>query len=262
MGGLRSGAKAVFAAVDMVGRRPTGPRVVIYHQVSAGLGRQIEVSEPVFVRQLTWLAANFEIVDLDEAVARWGEPGAQDLAVLTFDDGYLDTYTIAYPHLRERSLPFVVYVATEAVETRRPHGPKGTEPLEWEHLETMLDSGLLTVGAHTHTHPDVREISRESVRDELGTSNEIIEKRLGVDPKHFAYPYGFWSDAAEVEVSSLYETAVIGATMSPPEHPDRLRLHRYPVQLSDGFVFFKARMRRGLRFEEVVRRRIQGYQGP
>lgn len=262
MGGLRSGAKAIFAAADLFGRRLTGPRLVIYHQVGAELGRQIEVSEASFVRQLDWLMANYRIVDLDTAVAKWGDTNAMGLAVLTFDDGYLDTFTKAYPHLEERSLPFVVYVATRAVETGRPHGPTGSEPLEWSHLETMLASGLMTVGAHTHTHPDVRGISQEVLRDELITSNEIITKRLGIDPQHFAYPYGFWSDAAEVEVSSLYETAVIGATPSPNENPSVWRLHRYPVQLSDGLIFFKARMRGGLRAEEAVRRRIQGYRGP
>jgi peptidoglycan/xylan/chitin deacetylase (PgdA/CDA1 family) len=53
-----------------------------------------------------------DIVDLDEAVRRLGEPGAARFAVLTFDDGYRDTVRHAYPVLKELGCPFTVYVTT------------------------------------------------------------------------------------------------------------------------------------------------------
>jgi hypothetical protein len=55
---------------------------------------------------------------------------------------------------------------------------------------------------------------------------------------------------------------VIAATPTPGKRLDRFKIHRYPVQLSDGLRFFPARLRGGLRFEERARRRLKGYSGP
>jgi peptidoglycan/xylan/chitin deacetylase (PgdA/CDA1 family) len=53
-----------------------------------------------------------DIVDLDEALRRLGDPAAPRFAVLTFDDGYRDTIRHALPVLRELGCPFTVYVTT------------------------------------------------------------------------------------------------------------------------------------------------------
>ena len=162
----------------------------------------MEVRLADFRRQLDWLSGNREVVDLGEALVRWEEPGAERLVVLTFDDGYRDNYTTAFPLLKELGLPFTLYLATDSIETGVPLGPpSGAEPLSWEQIGTMLESGLVTVGAHTHRHLDLRQLSIDEVESELGTSDDLIEKRLGIRPLHFAYPWGFWSPTSDRAVS-------------------------------------------------------------
>lgn len=259
----RTAAKVVFSAADVVFPKPKGPRALIYHQVGSGLGRQMEVTTDDFVRQLDWLVENREIVTFDQAVTRWHEPASDRLVSLTFDDGYADTYTTAYPLLKERGIPFLIYLATESIETGSPLGPPGqADPLSWDQIVDMLSSGLVTIGAHTHRHTDLREIPADAVEEELATSDGLIERRLGLRPSHFAYPWGHWSSRAAGAVDSRYVTAAIAGTPRPNAILDMHRLHRYPVQLSDGFRFFPARLRGGLRMEEWVRRRLDGYKGP
>ncbi|MGH8913628.1 MAG: polysaccharide deacetylase family protein [Acidimicrobiia bacterium] len=259
----RTAAKFAFTAADALLPSPNGPRVLIYHQVGAGLGRQMEVTTDDFTRQLDWLSQNWEVVTFDQAVTRWDEPGADRLVALTFDDGYLDTFTTAFPMLRERQLPFLIYLATESIETGSPLGPPGrADPLAWDHVVDMLSSGLVTIGAHTHRHRDLRHLPAEAVEEELTTSDGLIERRLGLRPDHFAYPWGYWSSTAAAVVDRRYETAAIAGTPRPGTTLDRHRLHRYPVQLSDGFRFFPARLRGGFRVEEQVRRWIKRYSGP
>jgi len=259
----RTAAKVVFAAADALLPKPRGPRVLIYHQVGVGLGRQIEVSRQDFASQLDWLVENRRVVPFEEAVAHWDEPDSDRLVALTFDDGYADTFTTAYPMLRERELPFLIYLATESIETGSPLGPPGrADPLGWDQIVDMLSSGLATIGAHTHRHADLRFLEPAAVEEELETSDGLIERRLGFRPAHFAYPWGYWSKSAAVWVDSRYETAAIAGTPRPGRVFDRHRLHRYPVQLSDGFRFFGARLRGGLRGEEMLRRRLRGYRGP
>jgi len=258
----RVAAKSVFALADLVTPRPPGPRLLIYHQLGTDHGHQMEVDEAHFAGQLSWLQDNYELTDLETAVSRWEEPGSEKVVVLTFDDGYRDVYTTAFPMLRTRGVPFVLYLSTGLVGSASGGAAFAGDPLSWDEIVEMVGSGLVTVGAHTHSHPDMREISASQAAEELDRSDWIIEERVGVSPRHFAYPYGFWSAGADALVRDRYETAVLGGKSRPSARLDPHLIHRYPVQKSDGDLFFRARVRRGLGLEEAVRRRIKGYRGP
>jgi hypothetical protein len=97
---------------------------------------------------------------------------------------------------------------------------------------------------------------------ELDTSNDIIEERLGVRPKHFAYPKGWWSESAESAVRGRFDSAVLGEGPPNTESTDPLRIHRVAVQKSDGMRFFKRKLATGLVLEERLRRVVRGYRGP
>ena len=248
---------------DLVLRSPQGPRILIYHQVGVGLGREMEVTQEAFRRQLAWLIAEREIVGLEEAIARWSELDAERLVVLTFDDGYRDTFETAFPMLAEHGLPFTLYLATESVETGQSLGPEAmAEPLTWDQIEEMRESRLLTIGAHTHRHTDLRHSSSQEVEEELATSDRLLKERLGIEVVHFAYPWGYWSAQADPIVRRRYGSAVLGGSPLSSRPPDPHLIRRFPVQLSDGFAFFRRRLEGGLRLEEQVRRLIRGYSGP
>jgi peptidoglycan/xylan/chitin deacetylase (PgdA/CDA1 family) len=221
----------------------------------------MELGSELFTRQLDWLQERGRIVDLDTALRHRHDPDADRLYVLSFDDGYCDLYTVAFPILRERDVPFVLYLTTEPVETQVPLTP-GASPLSWDQIEEMLGTGLMIIGAHTHTHPDPRGLSDHRIAKELDESNRLIADRTGITPKHFAYPKGIWDERVERHVRARYGTAVLGAGLPITGATDLLRLHRLPVQRSDGYFFFKRKIVGGLRLEETTRRRIKGYEGP
>ena len=256
-------SKTIFTVGDLLGSRPSGPRVLIYHQVGAGLGRQMEVTLDDFTRQLDWLVDNREIVDLTTAISRWPDPGSERLVVLTFDDGYRDTYEVAFPLLEERGCQFTLYLSTEHIENPISRNGVDVAPaLTWPQVRAMVGSGLGVVGAHTHTHADLRRLAADEIEVELDRSDSLIEDRVGIRPAHFAYPWGYWSSEAEPFVKARYASAVLGGSPKPSAIPDVHRIHRYPVQLSDSFTFFRSRLSGGLRMEESLRRRLRGYRGP
>ena len=126
----------------------------------------------------------------------------------------------------------------------------------------MMDSGLMTLGAHTHRHVDLRDISLDHIAEELETSDRLIQERVGVVPRHFAYPWGYWSTTAESLVAERYATAALAFVGSITTQTDAFRLPRLPIQQSDGMFFFKQKVRTGLRAEEWMRQRVNGYQRP
>ncbi|MGH8937556.1 MAG: polysaccharide deacetylase family protein, partial [Acidimicrobiia bacterium] len=129
-------------------------------------------------------------------------------------------------------------------------------------VSEMMASGLATIGAHTHRHPDLRTIKEDAIAEELDRSNELIEKHTGVGPRHFAYPKGYWAPRAEPLLRQRYASAVLGAGPPVTGETDPYRVHRIPVQRSDGVFFFTRKARTGLPAEERVRRALRGYRGP
>ena len=257
----RRALKAALAVPELAAKRRPGPRILIYHQVGTNLGREMEIATEAFADQIRYLEAEGTIVSLNDAIARMGTPDDDRLFVLTFDDGYADMHANAFPLLRDRRIPFTLYITTLPIEDSAVTEP-GAPPLTWGQIGEMLASGLVTIGAHTHSHPDLRYLNADAVAAELDESNALILDRLGVQPRHFAYPKGWWSAGAEPEVRKRYATAVLGE--GPPNRPgtDLRRLHRLAVQKSDGMRFFRRKLATGLVLEDRVRRIARSYHGP
>ncbi len=259
----RQAAKVGFAAADLFTGRLRGPRILVYHQIGAGLGRQMEVTEEAFTAHLDWIQANGSVVSLEDALAAPSAPGADRRHVLTFDDGYDDFHRHGYPELKRRGMPFTLYLTTHPTDSGEALTPGGrAEPLTWGQVEEMAAGGLMTLGAHTHRHPDLRHLAPDQVEEDLGTSDALIEQRLGIAPRHFTYPWGYWSPTADPVVRRRYASATVG---SGPALISPLDLHtvtRIPVQLSDRTWLFTRKMYGGFRLEDKVRRRVTGYRGP
>ncbi len=253
--------KGALSVPELASERRPGPRILIYHQVGANLGREMEIATETFAEQIHYLEGEGSIVSLEDAVARLGTPEDDRLFVLTFDDGYSDMYANAFPLLVERNHPFMLYITTLPIEDPSLARP-GALPLTWEHVEEMIESGLASIGAHTHTHPDLRFLTPDDVAVELDESNALIYDRIGLEPRHFAYPKGWWSADAEPEVKKRYETAVLGEGPPNRSETDRWRLHRVAVQKSDGMRFFRRKLATGLVLEDRLRRRVRRYDGP
>lgn len=73
------------------------------------------------------------------------------------------------------------------------------EPLSWEMVGEMQASGLLTVGGHTVNHHALSKLSSEALNDEIERGCAVIRDRTGLEPKHFAYPFGDSGSAGERE---------------------------------------------------------------
>ena len=248
--------KGALGVIDRHHVRPA-PRILIYHQVGSGLAREMEVSEAAFRAQMTHLAEHHDVVSLDEAIER-----ADDSVVVTIDDGYRDTYTTALPILEDLGLPFTLYLATESIETGRSLGPSlGAEPLTWAQIEEISARTDVTIGAHTHTHRDLREADAGTVEWEIEQSDDLLDRRLGVRANHFAYPWGYWGEQAHGVLARRYASAVLGG--GEPTLPlDPMLLNRIPIQLTDTFRGFVGKLRHGGRSEERIRRAVKRYDGP
>lgn len=256
----RRAIKFASVASDRLTPRLTGARLLIYHQIGAGNGQEMDLRPEDFLRQMEWLSDSGRVARLEEALDNRDDP--EDRYVITFDDGYDDMFRNGYPILRELGLPFVVYLTSSPIETRRPLRDDGRSvPIDWDQVGEMMASGLMTIGAHTHSHPDFRHLDARQIEEEVVTSNELIELRTGAAPRHFTYTWGYWTEAADAVVRRHYDTATVAGCRGAIGAPDHA-IPRLPIQLSDGWTFFAHRLRGGFKLEDSLRRRMAGYGGP
>jgi peptidoglycan/xylan/chitin deacetylase (PgdA/CDA1 family) len=247
--------KWLSTGVDRVLPARPGVTVLIYHRVGGGSRSQVDLPLADFERQLDHLAQVGDVVSLDAALSRLAAPDdGQRSVVLTFDDGTADFTDHAVPALVARGLPATLYAATKFIDEDRAF-PWDAPPTSWAALRDAIDTGLITVGSHTHSHWLMDRLDPMTVDADLDRSIELIEHHLGRRPQHFAYPKALpGSVQAEIAVRRRFASAALARSrVNRPGRTDVHRLWRTPIQRSDGFEFFQAKASGGLRLEGELR---------
>lgn len=230
MSAVRTLSKAAVLPFGLPARRRADDVVILlYHRVGTG-STQIELSAEQLDRQLAFLADTGLAIRLDEAL------GGRGGVVVTFDDGTRDFHEAALPLLVRHRVPAVLYLATGGVA----NGSPDPAAITWSMLEECVATGLVTVGSHTHTHANLTTASEQEAEDEMRRSKDLIEDRLGVACRHFAYPWAVAGPAADRAARRLFDSAAWDAwRTNRAGRIDPHRLGRVPVLRDDGGFFFR-----------------------
>ncbi len=163
------------------------PRILMLHQVTADEPASGMNMQPEKFERLLQLLHKKNIKTL--TMSEWLEHSQsqklshQKVVALTFDDGFLDNYTGAFPLLEKYHAKATIFLSPKfaAIEKMQP-----------EHLAIMTKSGLVEFGAHTMTHPNLNNISDEQAMQEILDSKKWVEQQVGYC-YNFAYPFGRFS---------------------------------------------------------------------
>ncbi|KJS14503.1 MAG: hypothetical protein VR69_17395 [Peptococcaceae bacterium BRH_c4b] len=196
-----------------------GIPILMYHKVNpdptAG-GYGLRVTPRVFERDMRYLKTNgfhtVSLLDLADHFNR-GTPLPARPVVITFDDGYLDNYTYAFPILKKYGMTAIIFVVADTVGGINSFDYNNRrQPLNhmagWGELREMARAGI-TIGSHTLTHPHLAEVSPDIARQEIADSKKKLEQGLGGKVEFFCYPYGSYNFlTAQLVQESGYVAAV------------------------------------------------------
>jgi peptidoglycan/xylan/chitin deacetylase (PgdA/CDA1 family) len=213
--------------------------IVMYHSVSqiVPVGSRIVVSVKTFERQMNFLKKHrYNVLTLEAAAAliRDKKKTPPKSVTLTFDDGYKDNYTYVFPILKKYSFPATVFIIVSLVD--RP------DRLNWQEIKEMRDSGLITFGSHTISHPFLEYIkSEEELKKEIRDSRIMLEEKLGKPVNTFCYPLGrFNARVRQFVIDAGYKVAV--ATNPGKRYPNDdvfvLKRLRISENANNLFVFW------------------------
>jgi peptidoglycan/xylan/chitin deacetylase (PgdA/CDA1 family) len=208
--------------------------ILMYHSISSAdtkpilvIGRPDKVklrlnivSPKSFDKQMAYLKNNgYQVIPLDDFVEgnKMGRRFPHKTVVITFDDGYVDNYTNAFPILKQYHLPATIFLITDFV------GQK-TDMLNWEQVKEMSQYDI-TFGSHTRHHAYIPSLSKEHMKDEIIGSKHVIEDHLGKAVDYFAYPCGGFNEQAKA-VAAL---AGYKAALSTNRGTDRYNIDLYEL---------------------------------
>jgi peptidoglycan/xylan/chitin deacetylase (PgdA/CDA1 family) len=213
----------------------------MYHHVvnppagANAVERDLSVPPAMFTQQLAYLRrAGFETITLLELAQHLthGAPLPEKPVILTFDDGYADNYTYAFPLLREYGYRATFFVLTDFVDQRRP------AYMSWTQIEEMARTGM-EFGSHTRDHTDLRRRSYDYLVWQLLGSKQTLEAHLGRPMQVFCYPSGKYdAGVAEVLASAHYVVAVTVDSGSVHAGDGLLHLKRLRVRGGDSLARF------------------------
>lgn len=168
-----------------------GIPILTYHYIGNNPNPQdkardsLEVPPDKFESQMEYLSSNgYTPVSLDTLYAIFNKQttAPRKPIVLTFDDGYIDFYTTAYPILRRFNFHAVSFIATGLIG--------GSYYMNWNQIKEIQSSLLVTFEAHTVTHANLVSLSNAAALKQMQDSKNVLSAQTGYPVNFIAYPYG------------------------------------------------------------------------
>ena len=216
---------------------PVGQRVLMYHAIGStapgdAQGRY-SIAPVQFAAQMEHLAASRRRVGVLGGAL--GQTEAD--VVITFDDGYRDNLTQAYPVLKRLGLAFTIFAATGLVRSGAPLYLNSTD------LRTLAADPLVTIGAHGDSHTRLTTLAGNALHEELSSSKKWLEDATGQAVTAMSYPHGAVDARVREAVRAAgYSVACCSEFGLNNAGRDRLVLARTDIWNTDNPDIFKAKL--------------------
>jgi peptidoglycan/xylan/chitin deacetylase (PgdA/CDA1 family) len=233
--------------------------ILMYHSISEPKQKQKHpyyetcISRRVFAEHMKFLYDNnYAVINLKDIQKYFNnkEYINRKAAVITFDDGFRDFYTDAFPILQRYAFSATVFLPTAYIEKERLRF-KEKECLCWSEVRDLNSKGI-QFGSHTVNHCRLSMLSKKDVEFELRESKDKIENEIGESILLFSYPYAFPEQDKKfiIIVKKILEDCGYkkGATTSigtVTVKDDCLFLKRIPVNEFDDILLYKRKIRYG-----------------
>ena len=175
--------------------RPDQGRVYMFHNVNDDADTY-SIKKDNFELFLNYLCQNKKIVDIETLIK---EKDSNNV-VITFDDVYESVFKNAYPLLKERGVPFYLFICDEYLNQEKY--------VNSDMIKEMLKESKAILGSHRMKHELSRLADANEIKEDLSQSKKKLEKEFGVSVNFFAFPYGSMyacSDRNTEDALSLFD---------------------------------------------------------
>lgn len=172
-----------FQNIDLTSE-DIGVPVLYYHSVSLNADNEVTITPEMLEKQLTYINDNnYTTITMKELYdyLKNNKPIPEKSIVITFDDGYMNNYTEAFPILKALNMKATIFCVGNSLD--------GSYYLSHEAIKEMSDYGI-DIESHTVNHVHLDTLSYDEQLLEMKKSKEILENITGKEVSSIAYPFG------------------------------------------------------------------------
>ena len=225
----------LFFVVIKANAEESNITVLMYHRIGDDRYPSTNISQELFEKHIEYLVEeNINVLPITE-LSKYLKKEinlTNKTVFITIDDAYKSFFQNGFPILKKNKLPFGIFVSSDYVSSAEE-----SEFMSWSMLKEVSSNNGLILN-HSKSHESLVGMDLQMLKKEIEQNQIEIEKKIGVQPKIFSYPYGESSKSIE-EVIKLLNYEIAFSQHSAPIHLDqnKYRLPRYA--LNDEFGSLK-----------------------
>lgn len=193
---------------------PGWPVILYFHHIHAGIRHYTSLKPHEFAHALALLNSTFKPVPPESMSDLVSSPApGTSSCLITFDDGYRDTYFNALPLLEAFGWKAIFFVITDRIGTVENHPVCGQiEYMTWNDLRDLAAKGHI-IASHGRNHLNYRKVPREIAQADLDDAAHCLNFNMSPTQSWFAFPYG------EIPDYSLNLPSLTFGTVKSPIRP-------------------------------------------
>ena len=213
-----------------------GILAIMYHRFEENKYPSTNIRLDIFKEHIELIEKkNIDFYNPRNLQENFDEPKNQKKILVTIDDAFISFYEYAWPILKEKQIPFILFVSTETV------GRKGY--MNWEQIREIEKKRFAHIGNHSHSHDYLTKFSFENFIIDINKSRKIFKKQIGYNPEFFSYPFGEYNLKQKKYISEHFQFAFGQHSGVIDLNKDKFELPRFPINEKYGEL---------KRFEELI----------
>ena len=202
----------------------------MYHRFNENKYPSTNIKLEVFEKQLKIIdELGIKFINPKNFIQNISQNKKERKILLTIDDGLLSFYKNAWPILKKRKIPFILFVNTREVGTYNY--------MNWEQIIELYNSEYVEIGNHSHSHEYLVDEDGDIIKNDILKSIQIFERKLGKNSEFFSYPFGEYSLEFKKIIKDLGFKYAFGQHSGViDETKDLFELPRFPINEKYGEI--------------------------
>ncbi len=199
----------------------------MYHRFNEDKYPSTNIDMEIFKKQIDLIEKEkISFISPDEFRINFNLPKNQKKILLTIDDGFTSFYKNAWPYLKERKIPFILFISTEAI------GKSGY--MNWDQIKEIEKEDFAFIGNHSHSHEYLIKYDFNKFKTDIDTSIKIFIENIGYNPLFFSYPFGEYSLEQKKYISGNFDFGFGQHSGLIDINKDKYELARFPINEKYG----------------------------
>jgi peptidoglycan/xylan/chitin deacetylase (PgdA/CDA1 family) len=206
-----------------------GILVLMYHRFDEEKYPSTNIQIDIFKDQIEIIKnLNYDFYDPIDLQKNFYIPKKEKKILITIDDAFSSFYENAWPILKIKQIPFILFVSTQVI------GKSGY--MSWSQIKEIEKEKFVYIGNHSSSHEYLVELSNEDFLSDINNSIKVFKKKLGYNPIYFSYPFGEYNKLIKDYISENFKfsfgqhSGVIDLNKDPYELP------RFPINEKYGDI--------------------------